>query len=199
VLRYQQPIDDEGGQDPTCVHTDDCLEIFETPNGTEYLDVGSPENRKVPGGPDATGCQVYFRGHTLHWIPFKHSLDEPHRTGRLMRVNGNVITINYFPVIEHYRTHQPRRLVDAIEVGGAVAVCEKYGVLRGGGAAFSICNADELWTECDYSPIASTSFGALAERMHTHGGFSVPGEVIVDRSMGGSLSPDEDDLHSGAY
>lgn len=181
MRRIRQSIDDEGGEGEHSSDTDDCLETFDTTDGPGYLDVGNPEDMAIPGGTDTTGCQLFFPSHTLHWIQFKHSLDEPHQTGRLVAVKGNVIKVQYLSTTKSYWHHETSRLLDLVGIGGFVAVCEKWSVLRGGGGAFSIASTKRPWIECDFTPLTSTSFEALAERMRSHGGYSVPGSIVVDQ------------------
>lgn len=169
-----------GETKPSSGDIEDTLAVFETPHGTDYFDFASPEEMEIPGGPDTTGCQFYFGGHVVHWLPFKHSLDEPHQMGRLVAAADNLITVDFLPGRKRYRNHDVQRLVDTIGLGATVAVCEKFAVLRSGGAAFSIGRADAPWIECDYTPLTAITLDALAERMLSHGGYSVPNEVIAD-------------------
>ena len=178
----QQPQVHRDEEDPAAETAKDCLEILGTPNGPAYLDVGSPEDMWIPGGVGISGCELYFPSHMLHWLPFKHSLDEPHQSGRLVAVEGRMLTVRYLSSSTTYWHHEPERLVDIVGIGGSVAVCERWSVLRGGGGgAFSIAKTSRAWRPCDYTPLTDITFEGLAERMRSHGGYSVPGSVVLDQ------------------
>jgi hypothetical protein len=98
----------------------------------------------------------------------------------------NKITVDFGDEIKEYRNHEVERLVEIIGIGGAVQVCERYVILRdaipkgGGTYCFSIAAADKPWVPCDNTPLTSFDAGSLAERLTTHGGFSVPGPAVLE-------------------
>ncbi len=132
----------------------------------------------IPGGQDPLDCQIYLGGHTLHWVQNRHSIDTPHQMGRLIGTDGTSITVDYLTHRKPYRNHDVERLVDTVGIGNVVSICEQFAILRGGGAAFSICDVRRPWIDCDFEPFEPTSFESLAIRMKTHGGYSVPNEVL---------------------
>jgi len=126
-------------------------------------------------------CELYQAGHEVHYIQARLSYGQPHGQGTLTEVLGNVITVDFGNEIRRYRNHDPDRLVDIVGIGGNVEVCERYVILRGnGGYCFSILDAAEPWVPCDHEPLTSFTAEALAERLETHGGFLVPGPVVLD-------------------
>jgi hypothetical protein len=126
-------------------------------------------------------CELYVAGHMVHHIQALHSHGEPHRTGILADVLGSVITADFGDEIRHYRNHDSDRLVDLIGMSGTVRVCEGYAILRGAeSCCFSILDADEPWVPCDHEPLTSFTPEALTERLRTHGGFLVPGALVID-------------------
>lgn len=126
-------------------------------------------------------CELYRAGHTVHHIQANRSAGEPHRHGTLTEVLGNIITVDFGDEIRRYRNHDPDRLVDIVGIGRSVEVCERYVILRGiGGYCFSILDADTPWVPCVHEPLTSFTVEALAERLQTHGGFLVPGPVVLD-------------------
>lgn len=135
---------------------------------------------------DARECQLYFPGHTTHWIQVIHSAAEPHDPGVLVAVEGNLLTVDLEGEVRQYRTHHPQRVLDIIGIGGALEVNAEWSILwkRSGDQAnaipvCSIAKAKTPWTPCDFAPLEDVSFEGLAERTRTHGGFSVPGSRVV--------------------
>jgi hypothetical protein len=128
-------------------------------------------------------CQLYLAGHTVHYIQAIHSAGEVHREGSLVASNGNVITVDFGDELKRYRNHDVEPLVEIVGIGGSVRICESYVILRfprgGGNACFSIANVDEPWIPCDHTPLKSISPEALADRLNSHGGFSVPGSQLI--------------------
>lgn len=140
-----------------------------------------PARSAAPKRPRLRRCQLYTAGHVVHWIQAIHSGRHPHRDGHLVNVEENVITVDYGDEKKQYRNHSPDRLVGIVGIGGEVRVCESYEILRGGGSyCFSISPIDRDWRPCDFTPLRSATPEALAERMQSHGGFSVPGRLAID-------------------
>ncbi|HXY27730.1 MAG TPA: hypothetical protein VEH82_05570, partial [Acidimicrobiales bacterium] len=114
-------------------------------------------------------------GHAVHWIQANRSAGLSHRTGRLTAVEDDVITVDFGDEVKEYRNCDPERLVEIVGIGSTVRFCERYWILRGpSGYVFSVAPADASWqVPCDFSPLTSAIPEALAERLRTHGGFSV--------------------------
>ena len=125
-------------------------------------------------------CQLYLAGHTPHWIQANRSAGQPHRSGKLVAVEGPVITVTFGDEVKDYRNCDPDRLLEIVGIGHRVRVCERYVIMRTQhDYVFCIADAYEPWVPCDYSPLASASPDELAERIRTHGGFTVPGSEIL--------------------
>jgi hypothetical protein len=152
-------------------------------------------NRKQPRDPESgflwpRRCELYRDGHTLHYIPATRSVREPHRTGYLIAANGNVISVDFGDEVKQYRNHEVERLVEIARIGGKIRICEGFGILKGGGDfCFSIKEIDKPWIPCDDSPLTSTSPEALAERLATHGGFLVPGNLLGETHTSSEVTP----------
>ena len=145
-------------------------------------------------------CEMYVPGHTVHWIQAHRSAGLPHRTGRLTAVEDDVITVDFGGEVTKYRNCDPERLLEIVGIGRTVGVCERYWILKSSsGYVFSVAPADAPWqVPCDFSPLPSATPEALAERLETHGGFSVPGRRLVEALAGEAVADearaDEDDL-----
>lgn len=130
-------------------------------------------------------CELYLAGHTVHWIQANRSAGQPHRHGRLVAVEGNLVTVGFEDGVRHYRNHTPERLLEIVGIGGAVEVCEDYVVLRHrtdhrGAHLFSVARAEWPWIPCDDTPLTSAAPEALAERLRTHGGVVVAGPDVLN-------------------
>ena len=125
-------------------------------------------------------CELYFAGHSVHWIQSKRSYGQPHRSGKLVEVDGNVVSIDFDTEVRRYRNCDPDRLLEIVAIGDSVRVCEPYAIMRTRyDYCFSVAPADDPWVPCDYSPLTSASPEALAQRAQSHGGFSVPGPEVL--------------------
>ena len=125
-------------------------------------------------------CQIYFPGHTVHPAPANRSAGQPHRSGKLVAVEGIVVTVDFGDEVKQYRNCDPDRLVEFVKIGGYVAVCERYRILRSRYRyLFSIADPDDQWVPCDYSPLTSASPEDLAEQLQSLGGFLVPGREAL--------------------
>ena len=136
-------------------------------------------------------CQLYIAGHSVHWIQAKLSLEEAHRQGRLIAVDGDLLTVDFGDEVKQYRNCTANRLLEIVGVGGDVNICEGYSVLRTPSSdghylfcyLFCIAGVHETWVPCDYSPLTSASPEGLALRVETHGGFMVSGGQVM-RELG---------------
>ena len=126
-------------------------------------------------------CTSYHSGHTVHWIQALHTANKPEvaartRSGTLRSISGEVIEIrlNDGDVVR-YRNHETGRLSAVTGGTGPESVNDQYSVLRAGGFCFSV----DRDTGQSLQPRATddstgTDPAALADRLHTHGGFSTP-------------------------
>jgi hypothetical protein len=124
-------------------------------------------------------CERYTSGHSVHYIQAIHSYGKPHRAGQLVDVTDNVLTVDFGEETKQYQTHDPERLLDIVGISGDVRVCDCYTILRRRNSCFSISDIDGPWVPCDYEPLRSTTPEALAKRVETHGGFTVPGHLVL--------------------
>jgi hypothetical protein len=152
-------------------------------------------DRKQPRDPKTgflwlRNCELYRAGHTVHSIQATRGIREAHRNGLLVAVDDNVITVDFTDEVKQYRNHEVERLVEIVGIGGNVRVREPFELLQGGGNfCFSISNIDQPWIPCDGVPLASTSPQALAERLATHGGFLVPGNLLGETPSSSEVTP----------
>ena len=128
-------------------------------------------------------CDLYIPGHLVHWIQAKRSGDETPRTGKLVGVDDGIITVEYLDKIGRYRNHRAHDLAKIAEPGTKVRVFERYGLLgvdldNRTTKMFCIADAEKPWVPCSYQPLTSVTPEALAERLNTRGGFSVPGRLL---------------------
>ena len=69
----------------------------------------------------------------VHWIQAKYArehLDEAER-GRIVRLDGDLLTVRISGQLRHYQVHDPERLVRLIEQHGRrVLVQERWSLLR---------------------------------------------------------------------
>jgi hypothetical protein len=135
--------------------------------------------------PSPRRCSLYFSGHNVHWIQANRSAGKPARAGRLTVIEGNVITVSFPDESRRYRNHDPDRLLETAGIGAEVHLCEEYCALRFDldhwrSWVFSIRDAEKSWVPCDDAPLRSTSWGELARRLETHGGFTVAGRLLTD-------------------
>lgn len=127
-------------------------------------------------------CQLCLPGHQIHPMPANRSAGQLHRSGKLVAVEGSVITVDFDDETKQYRNCDPDRLIEITGMGRNVQVCERYRILRARyGYLFSIADAQDPWAPCDLSPLTSVLPDALAERFQSHGGFLVPGQEILRR------------------
>jgi hypothetical protein len=133
-------------------------------------------------------CDLYLAGHCHHWIQARKASESrtSPRVGKLEAIDDDgFIVVRYLDKIGHYRNHDVGRLVDITRPGIKVRVFERYRLLSvdlpdGSARMFCIAIEDDEWTPCSYLPLTSATPEALAERLATRGGFSVPGNEIVD-------------------
>jgi hypothetical protein len=125
-------------------------------------------------------CQMYLPGHSVHWIQARKSEPGPFEVGILTEVNGDVITLEFGTEYRRYRNHEVERLVEIVGIDNGVHVSERYRILRSRtGYLFSIATVGDRSVSCDATPLATVTPEALAERLETHGGFSIPGRQLT--------------------
>ena len=81
-------------------------------------------------------CGTFGNGHGVHPIPATRSATAPHEQGRLVAVEGVLITVVFEDEVKDYRNHDPNRLIDIVGLGGRVDVCEHYRLLRARGTYY---------------------------------------------------------------
>jgi hypothetical protein len=126
-------------------------------------------------------CTSYHSGHTVHWIQALHVANKPEveartRWGVIQSISGEVIEIRFDDGdVVRYRNHEMGRLSVVTGGSGPVSVNDQYSLLRAGGFCFSVArDAGRPLQPCGTDEDAGTDPEALAERLHTHGGFSTP-------------------------
>ena len=128
-------------------------------------------------------CDLYIPGHCVHWIQSKKAWETTPRTGRLVEINGGIITVEYLDKIGRDRNHRAEDVLEVAHPGSKVRVFERFGLLGVDHGAltrmFCIAEADKPWTPCSTEPMTSVTPEALAERLQERGGFSVPGNLIT--------------------
>ena len=128
-------------------------------------------------------CTSYAAGHTVHWIQALHPVNKPQvarrtRKGTLTAVDGDLLTIR-FPgggVPERFHNHEPRRLLAiARRLPAAVSLNDEYCILRVRTYCFSVRPArGGPLSPCPRDELTDSSPQSLADRLLSHGGFSVP-------------------------
>lgn len=131
-------------------------------------------------GPRPT-CDLYLRGHLVHWIQAKKAAEHKFSWGRLEALDKETVTVRFLDRVGNYRTHDTAELAFYATTGEKVGVCEPYGVLRydiGPGRALLVGVTDSTapFEPCRYRPLEQITPDTLAERIRTHGGFSVLGD-----------------------
>ncbi len=136
----------------------------------------------MPEVPPPGRCRSYAPGHSVHWIQALHSANKPAvarrtRQGVLTAVDGDVLSVCFGHVEEPeaLRNHDPARLrAIAGPLPRAVSVNDEYCLLRVGPYCFSVHPAEDApLGRCRYDDLVDGGPAALANRTHTHGGFSV--------------------------
>lgn len=133
--------------------------------------------------PSPKRCTSYAPGHTIHWIQALHSANKPEvasrtRRGTLFALDGEVLTVEFGGggEPERFRNHDPRRLLAvARRLPASISLNDQYCILRVGSYCFSVRRAgDEPSSPCPLDELTVASPVSLADRVRTHGGFSVP-------------------------
>ncbi len=101
-----------------------------------------------------------------------------------MEVSEGWITVSYLDRTARYRHHDLIAVAEIAEPSAKVRVCERYRLLNVQlsnqvSKGFCIALESDEWTPCSYEPLVDVTPEALAERLETRGGFSVPGESVV--------------------
>jgi hypothetical protein len=126
-------------------------------------------------------CSSYRSGHTVHWIQALHVANEPEveartRWGVIQSISGEVIEVRFDEGdVVRYRNHEAGRMSVVAGGSGPVSVNDQYLLLRAGGSCFSVArDAGRPLQPCATDDVAGTDPAGLAERLHTHSGFSAP-------------------------
>jgi hypothetical protein len=136
-------------------------------------------------------CALYHPGHRVHWIQvIGASLPRDPRGGRIVSIAGGIITVDLDGEERRFRNHTTRRLRALVEELGLDVVVDQPRALlkvplpdRGSLKCFSIADAGKPWHRCRFDQLTQFDPEALAKRSITHGGFSVPGQLLLERSI----------------
>ena len=136
--------------------------------------------------PAASRCGLYLRGHDVHWIQAKLSVQQqserPSRPGLLLDVQSDGLVFIEVQGVVHrlwnHDTHRMKRLVARNR--GVVSYQPGFGLLRtsssGGSYLFCVADADNPdLRACPDSPPT----GTMIELLRNAGGFSIPGRVAL--------------------
>ena len=132
-------------------------------------------------------CDLYLPGHQWHWIQARKSADARGSYGKLVEVGEDAIVVEYLDRVGHYRNHHAGKILNSSDLGAKVRVVERFHMLgvdlpNGRHGGFCIALETDKWTPCSYEPLTDVTPEALAERLGTRGGFSVPGESVGGRT-----------------
>ena len=126
-------------------------------------------------------CTSYHSGHTVHWIQALHVANRPEveartRCGVIQSISGDVVEVHFDDGdVVRYRNHETGRLSVVSGGTGPVSVNDQYSLLRAGGFCFSIArDSEQPLKPCATDDPVGSDPAALADRLHTHGGFSTP-------------------------
>ena len=122
-------------------------------------------------------CEMYSAGHNVHWIQALRSSEAQVEHGWVEEIEGTLITIEFPDRIEQFRHHDPERFREMVG-HGPVRVATGWALLRWADYCFSIARDDGSWPPCRNDPLTVVTPDALAERLRTHGGFSVPAGML---------------------
>jgi hypothetical protein len=129
-------------------------------------------------------CDLYLPGHLVHWVQAKKASEHRFSWGRLEGIGEAVVTVRYLDRVGRYRTHDTAELGFYATLGDKISVCEPYGVLRYDiderrTLLLGVADAAAAWEPCRYEPLERITPDTLAERIRTHGGFSVPAHALL--------------------
>jgi hypothetical protein len=132
-------------------------------------------------------CTLYHPGHRVHWIQvIGASLPRNPRGGRIVSIAGGIITVDLDGEARRYRNHATRQLRALVEELGLEAVVVEPRALlkvplpdRGTLKCFSIVGVGKPWHRCRFDQPTQFDPEALVKRSITHGGFSVPGPLLL--------------------
>jgi hypothetical protein len=148
------------------------------PRGPTDLRSGFMDRSAIPA---PKRCSYFSPGHTVHWIQALHVANKPEveartRCGVIQSISGDVVEVHFDDGdVVRYRNHETGRLSIVTSGSGPVSVNDQYSLLRAGGSCFSVArDAGRPLQPCATDDVAGTDPAALAEGLHTHGGFSTP-------------------------
>jgi hypothetical protein len=132
-------------------------------------------------------CTLYVPGHMVHVIQVFHSRSEPRtpRSGSIVSVGSGVVIVDLGGEQRRYRNHETQRIRDVVrDHRPEVNVDEGWSILRlphpGGTYCFSIASADEPLLPCRTDEQTRFDVEGIRERLISHGGFLIPGKVVLD-------------------
>lgn len=136
--------------------------------------------------PMAYRCGLYLRGHDVHWIQAKLSVEQqserPSRPGHLLNLQSDgLVVIEVHGVLQRLWNHDTNRMKSLVARNrGAVSYQPGFGLLRTASAEgsylFCVVNADspDLRPCPDRPPT-----GTMVELLRNAGGFSIPGREAL--------------------
>ena len=131
-------------------------------------------------------CGLYLRGHDVHWIQAKLSVQQqserPFRPGHLLDVQSDgVVIVEVDDVLHRLWNHDTHRMKHLVARNrGVVTYQPGFGLLRTrsseGSYLFCVADADSPdLGSCPDSPPT----GTMIELLRNAGGFSIPGRVAL--------------------
>src|SRR5450631_2832139 len=74
-------------------------------------------------------CDLFKPGHCVHWIAAKQASRTTPRTGKLIELTDDAVTVEYLDRTTRYRSHDVGGLRAVAEIGAKVRVFEDYRLL----------------------------------------------------------------------
>jgi hypothetical protein len=134
-----------------------------------------------------SGCTLYIPGHSVHWIPGLRSSSEPRRPrhGRVIDLDQGLITVDFDAEQRRYWNHEPDRFREIVSAHSVdVIVDEEWSILKlpheSGRYCFSIAKESLPRQPCRFDRFEPSDVEALFARLHTHGGFTLPANVLSE-------------------
>jgi hypothetical protein len=140
-----------------------------------------PPRRRIPAL-NRLGCTSYAPGHKVHWVQAtrtasNYAVSAASWRGRLTSIDGELLTVEADGHgIVKFRNHDPERLAAVAPLPSDVLVNDQFAILRVGTFCFSVGrDGGHALGTCPTAELPADATDAqLADRVNTHGGFSVP-------------------------
>ncbi len=136
--------------------------------------------------PMAFRCGLYLRGHDVHWIQAKLSVEQqserPSRPGHLLDLQTDgLVVIEVHGVLRRLWNHDTNRMKSLVARNrGAVSYQPGFGLLRTASAegSYLFCVADADSSDLRPCPNRAPT-GTMVELLRNAGGFSIPGREAL--------------------